>query len=114
MVSITEDWGDPSTRKIVVGKDCYLKYCVECPFKIDAFWEKKEGFKYGWMGIICCANGGVSSQQPMCPFGVGWDIALGRCAEFDPDNAYELVKPIGYMEGYQDTKPPDDRWRDDD
>ena len=103
--SITYDWGDLSVRKIVVGSDCYSKYCVDCPYKVDAFWEKKEGFKYGWMGIICC-------KYP-CSNGVGWGIELGRGLDFNPENVWKPTIPIGYLDGYEDTKPTK-KWFEDD
>ena len=91
-ITITYDFNNPDVRKIVVGKDCYSKYCANCPFRIDAFWEEKEGFKYGWMGIICC-------KYP-CEKGVGWGIELGRKMDFNPTQWYdsEALKRI-----YKDT-----------
>jgi hypothetical protein len=116
MGSITYDLETLEVRKIVVGKDCYLKYCAECPYKVDAFWEKKEGFKYGWMGILCCMNGGndINAGQPVCPNGVGWDIKLGKGIDFDPTMLWIKCPPIGPMVGYEDTVIPKDKWWYDD
>jgi hypothetical protein len=115
MGSNTYNLENSEVRKIVVGKDCYLKYCAECPYKIDAFWEKKEGFKYGWMGIICCMSGGsdIDAGQQICQSGIGWDIKLGRGIDFDPTMLWIKCPPIGPIDGYEDTKVPERRYYDD-
>lgn len=105
-MSITYDLGDLSVRKIVIGKDCYSKYCIDCPYKVDAFWEKKEGFKYGWMGIICC--------KCQCPNGIGYGIKLGRSIDFDPEKMWQPYEILGHIDGYEDTKVPEKKWWSDD
>jgi hypothetical protein len=76
----------------VVGKECYPKYCIKCPFLVKAEWSPKEGFKHGWLDIYCCANGGkwVDDGQPICPHGVGYGLRLGTAFEFDPKGWYPL------------------------
>lgn len=83
---------DPNMRKIVVGKNCYSKYCVKCPFMVKGEWSPKEGFKYGWIDVYCCVNGGywIDDGQRICPDGVGYDARLGTSFEFDPKEWYSL------------------------
>lgn len=89
----------------MVGKDCYVKYCGNCLYCVKAYWEPKQGFKYGWMGIECCANGGkyIDSGQPICPNGIGWDVCLGEAEDFDPEMIWvpslEMIEAYKILEG---------------
>jgi len=86
-----ENETDEHTRRIVVGKDCYAKYCSRCPYMIKSEWSPKQGFRYGWVDVVCCMNGGkwLDDGQPVCPNGVGWEQRLGTVFEFDFTKWYD-------------------------
>lgn len=88
-----ENETDEHTRRIVVGKDCYAKYCSRCHFMIKSEWSPKQGFRYGWIDVVCCVNGGkwIDDGQPICPSGVVWQQRLGTVLEFDPEKLYDTT-----------------------
>lgn len=99
---------DQNIRKIVVGKGCYSKYCAKCPYCIKAYWEEKEGFKYGWIGVECCVDGGKSDGEVICPNGVAWSICLGESSSFDPKDLWvetpEMAEGRKLLEGMPKRK----------
>lgn len=101
---------DQNVRKIVVGKDCYSKYCVKCSYCIKAEWSPKEGFKYGWIDVYCCMNSGKCNPQSMCPNGIGWDICLGEAFEFDPEKIWKPMYIPVLGEGLVDVSIPKKQW----
>jgi len=85
---------DPNIRKVVLDKIAYSRYCVKCQYYVKAYWEEKEGFKYGWIGVECCANCGCRSEQPVCPEGIGYEICLGQAIDFDPDMLWKATPEL--------------------
>lgn len=99
---------DPNTRVIVVGKDCYAKYYSQCPFKVDAGWAKKEGYKYGWIEVMCCVDSGKSFKSSICPNGIGYETRLGEEHHFDPKMMWKpqpLSVPVTIEDVVEVKKP---------
>ena len=85
---------DPNTRIITVGKDCYAKYCANCPYKMNAGWSEKQGYKYGWIEVTCCVDSGKSFKSPTCPNGIGYETRLGEEQRFDPATIWKPPQPL--------------------